>query len=96
MIYQGIDTVARITAAQAQKMRENGVRFAGRYIGPENWGKTITQAEADTLHKNGVSILLCYETGAERMRGGAAAGAADGANALIYAQQLGVPAGTAI
>jgi len=96
MTYQGIDTAARITAAQAKKMRENGVRFAGRYLGPVSWGKTITKTEADTLLGEGVSILLCWESSAERMRGGAPAGASDGANALKYAQQLGVPAGTAI
>lgn len=96
MTYQGIDTAARITAAQARKMRENGVRFAGRYLGPESWGKTITKSEAELLLGEGVSILLCYESAAERMRGGAAAGAEDGANVLKYAQRLGAPAGTCI
>ena len=96
MTYQGIDTAARITAVQAKKMRENGISFAGRYLGPESWGKTVTKAEADALLAEGVSILLCYETSAERMRGGTAAGTADGANALRYARELGVPVGTCI
>lgn len=96
MTYQGIDTAARITAAQAKKMRENGVRFAGRYLGPVSWGKTITKSEAELLLGEGVAILLCYESVAERMRGGAAAGAEDGQLVAYHAQQLGVPAGTAI
>ena len=96
MTYQGIDTAARITAEQARKMREIGISFAGRYLGPESWGKTVTKAEADALLAGGIFILLCYETSAERMRGGTAAGAADGANALRYARELGVPVGTCI
>lgn len=96
MTYQGIDTAARITAAQARKMRENGVSFAGRYIGPESWGKTLTKAETELLLGNGVSILLVYESVAERMRGGAPAGAEDGALVAYHANALGVPAGTCI
>ena len=96
MTYQGIDTAARITAAQAQKMRESGVSFAGRYIGPESWGKTITKAEAELLLGEGVAILLVYESVAERMRGGAAAGAEDGQLVAYHANALGVPAGTCI
>ena len=96
MTYQGIDTAARITAAQARKMRENGIAFAGRYIGPESWGKTITRSEAELLLGEGVAILLCYESVAERMRGGAPAGAEDGALVAYHANVLGVPAGTCI
>ena len=96
MTYQGIDTMARITAAQAQAMRENDISFICRYLGPASWGKTITRQEAYTLLQAGISILLCYETSADRMRGGAAAGEIDGLNARNYAQDLGLPAGTAI
>lgn len=95
-MYQGIDTAARITAAQARKMREDGVSFVGRYIGQESWSKTITKDEIEILHGEGVSVLLCYESYAERMRGGAAAGAADGATVALHANRIGVPAGTAI
>ena len=96
MTYQGIDTAARITAAQTAKLRENGVSFVCRYIGPESWGKTITRDEVAILHGAGLAILLCFETSAARMRGGAAAGEIDGLNARNYVNDLGVPAGTAI
>ena len=96
MTYNGIDTAARITAAQARKMREQGVSFVCRYIGPESWGKTLTKAETELLLGEGVSILLCYESVAERMRGGAPAGAEDGALVMQCANALGVPAGTCI
>lgn len=96
MTYQGVDTAARITAAQAAKCAENGIAFACRYIGPESWGKTITKSEAELLLGEGVAILLCYESVAERMRGGAPAGAEDGALVAYHANALGVPAGTMI
>ena len=77
MMYEGIDTAARITAAQAARLRENGVSFVCRYIGPESWGKTITRDEVAILHGAGLAILLCFETSAARMRGGARAGGRD-------------------
>ena len=52
MMYDGIDTAARITAAQAAKLRENGVSFVCRYIGPESWGKTITRDEVAQMFRN--------------------------------------------
>jgi hypothetical protein len=96
MSYQGVDTVARFSADKAKQLRSMGMSFVGRYLGPASWGKTITRSEADALLAAGLSILLCYETSAERMRGGAAAGEIDGLNARNYAQDLGLPAGTTI
>ncbi len=96
MTFQGIDTAARITADKAKILREMGFAFAGRYLGPEPWGKTITRGEADGLLAAGLSILLCYETSANRMRGGAGAGEIDGLNARSYAQDLGLPQGATI
>lgn len=96
MMYEGIDTAARITAAQAARLRENGVSFVCRYIGPESWGKTISRDEVQILHDAGLSILLCFETSAARMRGGARAGAEDGYTARQAAEELGCPSGTVI
>ncbi len=96
MTFQGIDTAARITADKAKLLREMGFAFAGRYLGPESWGKTITRGEADGLLSAGMAILLCYETSANRMRGGAGAGEIDGLNARSYAQDLGLPQGATI
>lgn len=96
MAYQGIDTAARITAAQAAKLREQGVSFVCRYLGPESWGKTITKDEAKILHDAGLAILLCFETSAKRMRDGARAGSDDGYIARQAAEALDCPAGTVI
>ena len=95
-MYEGIDTAARISAAQAAKLRENGVSFVCRYIGPESWGKTITRDEVAIVHDAGLAILLCYETSAARMKGGARAGAEDGYVARQAAEELGCPSGTVI
>lgn len=94
--YQGIDTAARITAPQAAKLRANGVSFAVRYIGPESWGKTITAEEIRTLRDDGLAIMLCFESTANRMKGGARAGAEDAVTARNCALALGIPAGTVI
>ena len=95
-MYQGIDTAARITAAQAAKIRAEGVSFVGRYLVPETYGKALTAKEAAILRGAGLAILLCWEIGAADMRGGAARGAADGAKARQIAESMGVPAGTVI
>lgn len=93
MTYNGVDTAARISAAQAKKLRENGISFAARYITP---GKSLDAAEIQALRNAGLAIMLCWETSAERMKGGARAGAEDSTRAAHYARQLGIPAGTVI
>lgn len=96
MNYEGIDTAARLTAEQAKILRSEGVSFAARYLVPETYGKALTAQEAAILRENGLAVMLCWETTAKRMLGGAAAGAEDGAAARNLAQALGVPSGTAI
>lgn len=96
MRYLGIDTAARITADQAKKLRENGVSFVGRYLVPEGMGKDITEEEIAILRDAGLAILLCWELGAEAMKGGSARGAQDGTRARLIAERFGVPKGTCI
>lgn len=95
-MYQGIDTAARITAAQAAKLSQNGVSFVCRYIGPESWGKTVTAEEIRTLRDADLAIMFCFESTANRMKGGVRAGAEDAVTARNCAAALGVPAGTVI
>lgn len=96
MKYYGVDTAAPLTPAQAKKLVENDVRFVGRYLAPAGYSKAITQDEAKTLHDAGLAILLCWEVGAEAMRGGATQGAYDASRARWMAESLGVPSGTCI
>lgn len=95
-MYQGIDTSARITAAQAKKLRENDVSFVGRYLVPQKYYKALSKTEAETLSQNGVAILLLYEINAERARNGERTGASDGDVARLLAEEMGIPHGTAI
>ena len=95
-MYHGIDTAARITAAQAAKIAAQGVSWVGRYLVPEGYGKAITADEAKALRNEGLAILLCWEIGTSDMRAGAARGARHGEQARKLAEALGVPAGTAI
>ena len=55
MTYLGIDTAARISAAQAQKLVESGVSFVGRYLAP---GKDLTPQEVKNLRDVGLAIML--------------------------------------
>lgn len=96
MTYQGIDTAARITAAQAKKLKENGVSFVGRYLVPQIYSKAVTAQEIEALRAAGLALLLVWEIGASAIKGGATAGAGDGARARSLAEAYGVPAGTTI
>ena len=96
MNHEGIDTAARLTAEQAKILRSEGVTFAVRYLVPAKYGKALTAQEAAILRENGLAVMLCWETTAKRMLGGAAAGTEDGAVARNLALALGVPSGTAI
>ena len=86
----GIDTAARLTAAQAKALKAAGYDFAGRYLVPSG-SKALTKAEAETITAAGLNILTVWETTAGRAKGGAAAGAEDGAQALACAKQIGMP-----
>lgn len=96
MTYIGIDTAARISAAQAKKLRENGVSFVGRYLVPPGMNKDLTADEITGLRNAGLAILLCWEIGAGDIKGGAARGAQDGSKAKALAKGFGVPECTTI
>jgi len=96
MKYLGIDTAARISAAQAKKCAEHGVSFVGRYLVPAAYSKALTAEEIKALRCAGLAILLCWEIGAEAFKQGANRGTQDGAQARSLAEGFGVPAGTVI
>lgn len=99
MIYQGIDTAARITPQIAERLRAEGISFAARYLVPTTgstaW-KALTADEAKDIRSAGLALMLCWETSAMRVKGGAVAGAEDVVKARACAETLGVPAGTVI
>ena len=67
-----------------------GAGFVCRYL------KNLTLGEAKALSAAGLKIVSIFESTAERARGGAAAGATDGARAFLQASALGQPQGSAI
>ncbi len=96
---KGVDSAAPVSQKAAAALYAAGIRFSGRYLVPTyggtNW-KALTEAEAAGILASGLALLLIWETDAERAKGGAAAGSQDGARARQLAQDMDVPAGTAI
>lgn len=96
----GIDTAAKFTIDYTAKLAaaviQPGVRFVGRYLVPESYGKALTADEAQRIRATGAAILLCWEIEAARVKKGEATGAADAARAQKLAMGMGVPAGTTI
>ncbi|SHI24184.1 protein of unknown function [Sporobacter termitidis DSM 10068] len=87
---KGIDCASRITSTVAADLVRSGYNFACRYIAGTS--KQMYAAEAQIISAAGLDILCVYETTADRPRGGAASGSADGAAALKAVQALGIPA----
>ena len=93
---KGLDCASKLTAETAAAIRAEGYAFAGRYLVPNSgnlaW-KALTRTEAEAITGAGLRLLTVWETTANRVKGGAAAGAADGAGALKCAREIGMPAG---
>ena len=90
-VVKGIDCASRLTAQTAAAIRAEGYVFAGRYLVPDGW-KALTRDEAEIITGAHLRLLTVWETTAGRAKGGAAAGAADGASALKCAREIGMPA----
>ena len=98
MIY-GIDCATPLTAQTAAVIKARGYEFAGRYLVPLTGTlryKALTKAECEAITGAGLRLLTVWETTADRVRGGMAAGAEDGARAVKLAEEYGMPDGAAI
>lgn len=98
MIY-GIDCATPLTAQTAAVIKARGYEFAGRYLVPLTGTlryKALTKAECEAITGAGLRLLTVWETTADRVRGGMAAGAEDGARAVKLAEEYGIPDGAAI
>ncbi|MCD8358722.1 MAG: DUF1906 domain-containing protein [Oscillospiraceae bacterium] len=91
---KGIDTATPLTAATASAVKAAGYAFAGRYLVPASgtlkW-KALTAPEAKRISDAGLRLLTVWETSADRVLGGATAGAADGAQAYTCAKAIDMP-----
>lgn len=91
---KGIDCAVPLTGETAAKIRQAGFAFAGRYLVPAAGSlarKALTLREAKAVTEAGLRLLTVWETTADRVKGGAAAGAADGKRALQCARDIGMP-----
>jgi len=68
-----------------------GVTFACRYLSTDK-SKSLTLTEAKALAAAGISSVVVWETTANRMLGGKAAGVADAKDAAAQATACGMPA----
>jgi hypothetical protein len=88
---KGIDCAAPINRTTAHRLAEEGYKFAGRYLVPAGYAKRLTGTEVQNLTDAGLLVLCVYETTADRAKGGARNGAADGERAFACARELGMP-----
>lgn len=91
---KGIDCAQHLDRRAALAVKAEGYDFAGRYLVPPVGSlkeKALTRGEADTITAAGLKLLTVWETAPDRARGGAAAGAADGKQALECAQAIEMP-----
>lgn len=86
---QGCDYVSGPTPAQ---LKAAGIHFVCRYLSTPGNPKNLTKTEATALHKAGISIVLVFETTANRALSGKTAGEEDARSAHRQAQALGAPA----
>lgn len=90
-MYKGIDCASRLSADAAARAKAAGFDFAGRYLVPETYGKALTKPEAEAITSAGLRILTVFETTADRVKGGANAGALDGFTAYKCARAIDMP-----
>lgn len=91
---KGIDCAVPLNEKTAAAIKAAGFDFAGRYLVPASGvlaRKALTPAEAITVTEAGLRLLTVWETKADRVKGGAAAGESDGKRALECARNIGMP-----
>ncbi|WEG12906.1 LysM peptidoglycan-binding domain-containing protein [Pullulanibacillus sp. KACC 23026] len=91
----GIDCSTRLNASSISKLKSEGIKYIGRYLG-DSW-KSIDREEAKTIIDEGLSIVSIWETNptyADYFT--KAKGISDAQNAYSFAQSLGQPTGSAI
>lgn len=91
---RGIDCARPLDGKTALAIKRAGYDFAGRYLVPAvgtlAW-KALTKTEAEVITGAGLRLLTVWETTADRVKGGAAAGTSDGKRALQCAVDIGMP-----
>lgn len=89
----GFDYTDRIAPAA---LKAAGCSVVIRYTTWSGWGKSLTPTEADELHAAGIPVAANFESTADRMKGGAAAGHADALEARGHLGDDHMPTGLKI
>lgn len=89
----GLDYTERVAPAA---LKAANCSVVSRYVTRLDWPKSLQRTEADELRAAGMPIMCNFESTADRMKGGAAAGQADAAEALQHMAVLGAPAGVTV
>ena len=87
-VLQGVDGVSVPSGAQLKAI---GKHFVGRYISTPGNPKNLTKDEVADFHKNGIGIVIFFETTGTTFMRGHAAGLADAKLAREQLAALGVP-----
>lgn len=89
---KGIDCAMEVSAEAATEIKAAGYDFVCRYLVPSTMAwKDLTLQEAQGISAGGLKLLCVYETTADRVKGGAVAGAKDGKTARALAEAIGMP-----
>ncbi|WP_088187026.1 DUF1906 domain-containing protein [Desulfosporosinus sp. FKA] len=94
----GIDCATRLNLINVQNLKIAGILAVGRYLGyKQGWAKSLTPDEVRLIQAAGLAIFLIWESNPIRKSYFSyAQGAADAKKAVMEAEFLNVPNGTAI
>lgn len=88
MTIKGVDIAwSRPTTTQ---IKAAGAQFVARYLSPDST-KNITKSEVADYKANGLGVVVVWESSANRMLGGYAAGQADAQAAEVQRAAVGLP-----
>ena len=98
-ILSGIDSSSACTQSSIDCLKQNGIKFVGRYYSRTTKiaGKKLTPDEALLISRNGLELVAVYEDGPTSYSYFSAdRGTADAQGAIQQAQSVGQPQGSAI
>ncbi|SPF49310.1 hypothetical protein SBF1_4460005 [Candidatus Desulfosporosinus infrequens] len=96
---EAMDCATRLTSQTAAAVKTAGIVAVGRYLGfmTEGWSKAITQNELSAIHTAGLSVVLIWESDPTLVGYfNSAKGIADAKQAIVEAEYLRTPKGTAL
>lgn len=94
---KAIDCAAKLNGEVVGRLKQAGIQAIGRYLGPEESWKALSNSEAKTILAAGLGIFSIWETNPVRCAYFTESQAEkDAADAAHFAASVGQPAGTPI